>query len=274
MMFFLVLAIIIVVLLIVYIFLALPSFRSSKLLNRMSKKHYAHRGLHDKSIGVPENSMAAFKRALDNGFGFELDVRLTKDGKLVVIHDNNTKRVAGVEKLVSECNYSELQRLSLGGTGEKIPLFSDVLSLVKGREALIVEIKTNKDCDLVCSAAAKLLDNYRGDFVVESFDPTAVRWFKKNRPNYIRGQLVTRFSRDGKKKFFSDIAESLLLFNVLGRPDFISVNHMDANVPGVWLNRVLFGAKEFRWTVKSVKEHRAGVDKKASSIFEDFIPEK
>ncbi len=266
--------IVIILLLFLYLFLAMPAFRGSKKLNRLSKRNYAHRGLHDKSMGVPENSMAAFKRALEHGYGFELDVRLTRDGKLVVIHDENTRRVTGIPRLVSESTYAELQRLNLGGTGEKIPLFSEVLSLVNGREALIVEIKTNKNCDKVCSAAAKLLDKYKGDFVVESFDPMAVRWFKKNRPKYLRGQLVTRFSREGKKKIFADIAESLLLFNVLGRPDFIAVNVKDVNVPGVWLNRVLFGAKEFRWTVKNVKDFRAGVEKKASSIFEDFIPEE
>ncbi len=272
--FLLIFAIVIVLLIFLYLFLAMPSLRGSKLLNKLDKRHFAHRGLHDKSIGVPENSMAAFKRALEHGFGFELDVRLTKDGKLVVMHDNATKRMTGVDKLVSECTYAQLQTMRLGGTSERIPLFSEVLSLVNGRQAIIVEVKTNKDCDKVCRATAELLDKYKGDFVVESFDPTAVRWFKKHRPNYVRGQLVTRFSRDGKKKILSDIAESLLLLNVLGRPDFIAVNVLDANTPGAWLNRVLFGAKEFRWTVKNIKDHRAGVDKKASSIFEGFIPEK
>lgn len=267
-------AIVLILLIFLYLFLAMPSIRGSKLLSRMSKKHYAHRGLHDKSIGVPENSMAAFRRAIDNGFGFELDVRLTKDGKLVVMHDNNTKRVAAANRLVSESTYAELHTLHLCGTDERIPLFSDVLALVDGRQGIIVEVKTEKNCDKVCRAVAEMLDRYRGDFVVESFDPMAVRWFKKHRPKYIRGQLVTRFSREGKKRIVTDIIESLLLMNVLGRPDFIAVNVNDINVPGVWLNRVLFGAKEFRWTVKTLKDYRAAVEKKSSTIFEGFIPEK
>lgn len=274
MMFFVILGIIIVLLIFLYLFLAMPSIRRSNLLNRISKRHYAHRGLYDNSIGVPENSMAAFRRSLEHGFGFEFDVRLTRDGKLVIMHDNALERMTGSKKLVSECTYAELSALRLNDTNEKIPLFSEVLNLVNGREALIVEIKTADDCDLVCSAVAKQLDNYRGDFVVESFDPRAVRWFKKNRPQYIRGQLITRFCREGKKNVFADIAECMLLLNVLGRPDFIAFNVLDVNTPGAWLNRVLFGAKEFRWTVKSVKELRAATDKKATCIFEDFIPEK
>lgn len=272
--FFLILAIIVVALLLLYLFLALPSLRRSKLLAKLDKRHFAHRGLHDKNIGVPENSMAAFRRALEHGFGFELDVRLTKDKQLVIMHDNATNRMTGVDKLVSESTYAELQTLRLGGTNERIPLFSEVLSLVNGRQALVIEVKTANDCNEVCSAVAKLLDNYKGDFVVESFDPLAVRWFKKHRPQYVRGQLVTRFCRDGEKKVFFDIVESLLLFNVLGRPDFIAINVLDVNTPGTWLNRHIFGAKEFRWTVNNLKDHRAGIDKKASSIFEGFIPEK
>ncbi len=273
-MFFVVLALIIVLLIFLYLFLAMPSIRSSKLLNKLCKRHYAHRGLYDKRMGIPENSMAAFRRSLEHGFGFELDIRMTRDGKLVVMHDNALERMTGVNKLVSDCTYAELSNLRLNGTDERIPLFSEVLNLVNGREALIVEIKTNKDCELVCGAAAKLLDNYRGDFVVESFDPRAVRWFKKNRPHYVRGQLITRFSRDGKKKIFSDIAECMLLFNFLGRPDFIAFNVRDINVPGAWLNRVLFGAKEVRWTINNIRDLAAAEEKKIPCIFEDFIPEK
>ncbi len=274
MMFFLILAIIIILLIFLYIFLAMPAVRRSSLLRRISSKHFAHRGLFDASIGVPENSMAAFRRALEHGFGFELDVRLTKDGKLVVMHDNATLRMTGVNKLVSECTYEQLSKFRLGGTSEKIPLFSEVLSLVNGKQTLIVEIKTNKDCNKVCRAVAEQLDRYKGDFVVESFDPTAVRWFKKNRPHYVRGQLITRFSRDGKKKFFADIAECMLLLNVLGRPDFIAVNVLDVNMPGAWLNRVLFGAKEFRWTVKTQEDFDAALKSNSITIFEGFIPEK
>ncbi len=274
MMFFVILGIIIILLIFLYLFLAMPAIRRSNLLNRISKRLYSHRGLYDKSQGIPENSMAAFRRSLEHGFGFELDVRLTRDGKLVIMHDNALERMTGAKKLVSECTYAELSGLRLDGTNEKIPLFSEVLSLVNGREALIVEIKTADDCDLVCSAAAKLLDNYKGDFVVESFDPRAVRWFKKNRPEYVRGQLVTRFCRDGKKKVFADIAECMLLFNFLGRPDFIAFNVRDINIPGAWLNRVLFGAKEFRWTINNVKDLRAAANQNACCIFEDFIPEK
>lgn len=264
----------ITLLLIVWILMAKTSIRYSELLAKLDGRHFAHRGLHDESLGIPENSMAAYRRAIEHGFGFELDVRLTKDGVPVVLHDNAALRMTGVDCLVSDSTLAQLQNLHLAGTGEKIPLFSDVLSLVDGRQAIIVEIKTNNDCEKVCRTVAELLDKYDGDFMVESFDPSAVRWFKKNRPNYVRGQLVTRFSREGKRKPLLDFLECFLLFNVLGRPDFIAVNVRDVNIPGVWLNRVLFGAKEIRWTVRTPEEHRAAVNKNASSIFENFIPEK
>ncbi len=261
-------------LLIVWIIMSKTSMRYCKRLAKPGNRSFAHRGLHDKSLGIPENSMAAFKRALDHGFGFELDVRLTKDGVPVIMHDNAALRMTGTDCLISDSTFEQLQYLRLAGTSEKIPMFSDVLSLVDGKQAIIVEVKTNNDCDKVCRTVAELLDKYSGDFMVESFDPAAVRWFRKNRPDYVRGQLVTRFSREGKKKPLLDFLECFLLFNILGRPDFIAVNVLDVNIPGVWLNRVLFGAKEIRWTVRTPEEHRAAIDKNASSIFENFIPEQ
>ena len=61
---------------------------------------YAHRGLH--GPGVPENSLAAFRRAAEAGYGAELDVHLTRDGRLVVIHDGDLERMCGVPGRVAE----------------------------------------------------------------------------------------------------------------------------------------------------------------------------
>ena len=62
---------------------------------------YAHRGYHDKPH-IPENSMAAFRRAIEHGYGAELDVHLMKDGRLAVIHDASLKRTAGADVLVMD----------------------------------------------------------------------------------------------------------------------------------------------------------------------------
>ena len=58
----------------------------------LARWDYAHRGLHDKEVGSPENSLAAFKEAVESGYGAELDVHLLKDGNLAVIHDSSLFR--------------------------------------------------------------------------------------------------------------------------------------------------------------------------------------
>lgn len=105
----------------------------------------AHRGLFNNNSDAPENSLAAFRNALEHGFGMELDVQLTKDGKLVVFHDFDLKRMCGVHKKLTELTYAELEQYSLKNSTEKIPLFSDVLELVNGKVPLVVEIKVDFD---------------------------------------------------------------------------------------------------------------------------------
>ena len=85
---------------------------------------YAHRGYHDKPR-IPENSMAAFRRALDRRFGVELDVHLMKDGRLAVIHDSSLLRTAGVDVAVEDLTAEELKQYRLEGTDEQIPLLEE-----------------------------------------------------------------------------------------------------------------------------------------------------
>ena len=103
-------------------------------------KHYAHRGFHGEP-GIPENSMAAFRRAYQCGCGVELDVQLTGDGQLAVIHDKSLKRTAGVDREVSDLSMAELKQCRLEGTQETIPSLEEVLELFQGGPPLLVELK-------------------------------------------------------------------------------------------------------------------------------------
>ena len=101
---------------------------------------YAHRGFHDKPR-IPENSLPAFKRAVQCGFGAELDVHLMKDGHLAVIHDASLKRTAGADVLVEDLTAEELRQYTLEGTEYHIPLLEEVLPIFAGKAPLIVELK-------------------------------------------------------------------------------------------------------------------------------------
>lgn len=188
-------------------------------LNILKEIHISHRGLHNDYI--PENSMMAFKKAVEKGVAIELDLHLLKDNKIVVFHDDNLKRMTGCNRKIKDCTYEDIKNLKLLGSNEKIPLLKDVLDLVKGKVILDIEFKCDKKAGLLEKEACKLLDEYSGIFIVKSFNPFSVLWFKKNRPNFIRGQLSSDFSKDN----FNIIKRTILkymVFNFLTKPDFIA----------------------------------------------------
>ena len=183
---------------------------------------YAHRGLH--GPGAPENSMAAFRRAAEAGYGAELDVHLTRDGRLAVIHDADLTRMCGVPGLVEEQTAEELSALRLAGTEEPIPFLEEVLPLFAGKAPLIVELKTDRhNAAALARAVTDCLDRFAVDACVESFDPRPLLWLRISRPDVLRGQLSKDFHRDpGRQNAWNRLALTNLFYNVFSRPDFIA----------------------------------------------------
>lgn len=138
----------------------------------------AHRGMFD-NIKIPENSLAAFKKALKYNYSIELDVQLTKDNIPVVFHDSNLKRMTGLDKLIEDTNYDELKELKLLNTKEYIPTLNEVLNLVDNKVLLDIEIKKTKRIKEITNILKNKLSNYN-NFVLKSFDPKIVRNLKKN----------------------------------------------------------------------------------------------
>lgn len=149
---------------------------------------FAHRGLHDNKT-VPENSLAAFAKAVEHGYGIEFDVYLTDEGTLIVHHDPSLKRSCGVKIHTEQIKNRDLDKYRLFGTDQKIPLFRDVLALVDGKTKLIIEIKVTKKYEQTCSAVFDALKDYKGEYCLESFDPRAVAYMQKKRPDLLVGQL-------------------------------------------------------------------------------------
>ena len=130
----------------------------------------AHRGLHNINDGIPENSVPAFRQAINKGYSIELDVHLTKDKKIVVFHDNSLKRVCGINKKIEDCTYDELLKYNLFDTKYKIPLFKEVLSLIDKKVFLLIETKVLDFDGELEKELSKILDNYDGDFAIQSFN--------------------------------------------------------------------------------------------------------
>lgn len=238
----------------------------------MKGVYYAHRGLHDEKAGIPENTMASFARAVENGYGIELDVQLTKDQKVVVFHDFDLKRICSVDGRVCDYTYEELQAFDVCGTKERIPLLADVLKLVDGRVPLLVELKSETFSTLVCVRTDELLRCYDGVYSIESFHPVVLWWYRKHRPEICRGQLSMNFQRREGNYAVERIAARHLLFNFIGRPDFIAYDMRDRKSVSRNICRRLFGCPSAAWTVRSQKELaqiRADYD---AFIFEGFRP--
>ena len=134
---------------------------------------YAHRGLFDNKK-IVENTISAFKKALLNNLNIELDIRVTKDKKIVVFHDANIKRLTGIDRLVKDMRYEELNDISLLNTTDKIPIFEDVLHLVRGRVTLLIELKENFSSNTL-KELNKLLLDYNGKVLLQSFNPIIAR---------------------------------------------------------------------------------------------------
>ena len=135
-------------------------------------RFFAHRGLHDNGTDAPENSMAAFRKAVESGFGIELDVQLTADLVPVIFHDPDLLRVCGVNRQVRDCTYEQLQEYKLFGSNERIPTLREFLEMVDGRVPLIVEFKSEDTDMTLCRIIDPMLKAYKGVYCIESFNPS------------------------------------------------------------------------------------------------------
>lgn len=233
---------------------------------------YAHRGLHDEQS--PENSLSAFRKARDNGYGVELDVHLLADGNLAVIHDSQLKRMTGFDGKVEDLTTEQLKSSRLTGTEETIPEFRQVLDLYNGRAPLIVELKVsgNNYAEL-CRKACKMLDNYKGVYCMESFDPRCVWWLKKNRPNVIRGQLTENyFKRNSKLPVVLKFLLTHQMLNFVTKPDFVAYRYEDCATFSYWITRKLWKVPGVAWTLVNREDYDRAVEAGLIPIFENFLP--
>lgn len=234
---------------------------------------YAHRGLH--GDGAPENSLEAFRRARDAGYGSELDVHLLSDGNLAVIHDHKLERTTGMPGVIEALTTDDLVNYKLQGTDESIPLFADVLQLYAGAAPLIVELKaTAKNVARLCETACNALDNYDGIYCVESFDPRCIHWLRKNRPDIIRGQLTENYfaSPTSKLPWILKLILRHQVLNFLTRPDFIAYRYSDRKTISNTICRKLWGAQGVSWTLVTQEEYDTAVLENWIPIFENFLP--
>ena len=272
--------IILIILLLVYAELIRPNLPKRDITPLMGRD-YAHRGYWNTNDpgeeNRPENSLAGFRAAVEKDYGIELDVHLTKDGHLVVHHDDSLKRLTGVDIRIADSTLAEIRACKLPN-GEPVPTYDEVLDTVAGRIPMIVEVKVeNRNHDALSKAVYKRMQRYEGPWCMESFDPRAVKWFRMNAPEIIRGQLA--FDSAGKGKNFKEWTRNLyiasMLQNFLARPDFVAFSASSVKWHSLPIHLLRLMKPWFvAWTVRS----QADMDKWRKQwdlqIFEKFEARK
>jgi glycerophosphoryl diester phosphodiesterase len=236
----------------------------------ISDRPIAHRGLHD-SAGNPENSLGAFQAAVAAGYGIELDIHCTRDGRLVVFHDDDTKRLTDRDLRVRESSFAELADLRLAGTEYRINALDEVLAAVDGQVPVLVEVKTGTPMSRVGPLLATILAGYQGPVAVQSFDPRVVLWLRRHLPDVPRGQLCGAFTGE-----HVPIAQKLLLrsmlLNAASRPHFIAfeVDAMPDRFVSFWRRRL--DVPLLLWTIRTQDQLATAGRYRANAIFEGIRP--
>lgn len=203
------------------------------------KRYIAHRGYFNNEEGVVENTKTAFLKAIEKKYLIETDISLTKDNKIIVYHDDNFIRLFNVEKKVSELTLEEIKQLSYEKTEDKVLEFKEFLEVIDGKTGLLLEFKSqdSKRDIILCEKAMEILKDYKGNYVVQSFQPLILAYFKKHYPIVPRGQLFMKFNLKEERKslkgkgikgytsYLTKWMYNNKLTNFIGRPMFIDHSH-------------------------------------------------
>ncbi len=227
----------------------------------------AHRGLHDAS--TPENSLAAFQKAIDAGYPIELDVQPIDDGTIVVFHDNRVSRMVDRDGYVSNLTREDLEQIRLKNSDEKIPTFKEVLELIDGKVPLLVEIKNEGKVGALERDTLEMLLNYKGEYAVQSFNPYSLEYFKINAPQILRGQLASFFESDKNISFIKRFVLKRLKMNKVSKPDFISYKFQ--NLPNKYVAKTKLPV--LAWTITNNADLEKSLPHCDNIIFEGLRPE-
>lgn len=229
----------------------------------------AHRGLHDAK--APENSLLAFEAALRAGYPIELDVHVLPRGEVIVFHDEDLSRAAGIDQSVYRADPRTLREARLFGSDQHIPSFAELLSLVAGRVPLLVEIKARHQVRGVAPAVLELLRDYRGEVAVQSFNPYVIGWFQEHAPQLPRGQLAGPLEHDALTTF-ERLASRTLLSAVVSRPHFINYDLHALPDPWVDIVRKTFQLPLLCWTVRTEAQQRQAEALGINYVFDHVRP--
>ena len=210
-----------------------------------------------------ENSGGAIAAAVEQGFGVELDVQLSRDGEAMVFHDYELGRLTAGQGPVAARTAAELQAIRLDVCNEVMPRLPEALEIVGGRTPLLIEVKSpDRHVARLCAAVAEAVETYRGPVAAMSFNPQVAGWFARYAPDVLRGLVVTEEGKRGPRGRFE---RPLALWRA--RADFLAydIRDLPSRFAGAARRR---GLPVYTWTVRTDADRARAAAHADQVIFE------
>jgi glycerophosphoryl diester phosphodiesterase len=241
----------------------------------LTARPIAHRGLHDRRRGRVENSLAAARAALAGDYAIECDVRLSRDGKIIVFHDNSLLRLCGVAAKVVDLDAAALLRTKFSDSDETVASLDQLLATVAGATPLIIEMKSDFSGNVQLAAAlAAALADYVGPVAVKSFDPALVAALRAAQPAFPLGIVAQAdYADDEWAGLTADQRFGLSRFTHAAqtRPDFLSWRALDLPQPAVELLRACAAMPVMTWTIRTPQQAQRVRPFADQIVFEGFL---
>ena len=239
----------------------------------------AHRGLHNASAGIIENSRSAFAAAIEGGYAIECDLQLSSDGVPYVFHDDDLDRLTTATGPANSKSIDEVQHLVLKGSaaGDAPQRFTEFLAQVGGRTLMQIELKQQTSAaatETLARETARALSGYSGPYTLESFDPKLLIALRRAGVRAPIGIATYGFDEPDWDRMITP-AQRIILRNLLHWPlsrfDFISCRDVSLTMPAVRFFRAL-GMPVTTWTIKSPEAAAKALQHADQIVFEGFLP--
>ena len=236
----------------------------------------AHRGLHDASIGIVENTAAAFSAAIASGYGIETDLQISGDGEAMVHHDDALGRLTEGSGLLAKMNAAQIGAVRFKASAARILTLGELCDLVGGRATLVCELKSHFDGDMqLAKRAAQVLSGYAGPAAIMSFDPDLIEAVRHAAPRLTRGVVSERHYSDPEWNELPNSRKrsmSWLLHATRSRPQFLAYSVSDLPALPPLVARMIFGLPLLTWTVRSARDRARAARWADQIIFEGWRP--
>jgi glycerophosphoryl diester phosphodiesterase len=242
----------------------------------LTERPFAHRGLHDASNGVIENTAPAFAAAMAAGYGIETDLQISADGEAMVHHDDALGRLTEGTARLADLSAADIKAVRFKGSSARILTLGELCELVAGRSTLLLELKSRFDNDLrLAKRTADLIARYSGRAAIMSFDPDLIEVVRKINPDLTRGIVAERHYSDPEwdpLTFARKQSLSWLLHTPRSRPQFLAYSVHDLPAAPALVARTLFGLPLLTWTVRSDDDRQRAARWADQIIFEGWRP--